>query len=227
MAFGRRKWAGCVRDDMMRQRTSQILFNYWNEVRGRRMAPRRFEIEPARITGILTETFILERLAASSYCFRLAGTRICDQFAQDLRHHNLLDVVAPGDRLVMEDRLETIAAHGAVGLFEFETRTGGRTGRCEMIVLPLTDARDLVTRFLGAMSPIGTDSWLGDGAMSLGSLVRNELIWPEGRPYPLIERGRKAPVFRPMLPPSRVVKANEREFRVFDGGRANDPRAER
>jgi len=30
-----------------------------------------------------------------------------------------------------------------------------------------------------------------------------------------------------MLPPSRVVKANEREFRVFDGGRANDPRAER
>jgi len=77
------------------------------------------------------------------------------------------------------------------------------------------------------MSPIGTDSWLGDGAMSLGSLVRNELIWPEGRPYPLIERGRMAPVFRPMLPPSRVVKANEREFRVFDGGRANDPRAER
>ena len=46
----------------MQQRTNQILFAYWNDVRGERLAPRRFEIEPARIATILPETFILERL---------------------------------------------------------------------------------------------------------------------------------------------------------------------
>lgn len=208
----------------MRQRTSQILFKYWNEVRSGRLAPRRFEIEPAGISPILSETFILERQDPSTYRFRLAGTRICDQFAQELRNRNLLDVVAPIDRLILEDRLGVIAAHGAVGVLEFETQTGEHKGRCEVLLLPLTDARGTITRFLGAMSPMDPGSWLGTGAMSLKSLVRDELVWPDGRPYPLIERGRQPPPFRPMLPVSRVVRANEREFRVYDGGRAGAPR---
>lgn len=211
----------------MRQRTSQILFDYWNEVRGRRLAPRRFEIEPARIAAILPETFILERQNAFTCCFRLAGTRICDQFAQELRNRNLFDVVPYADRFALEDRLGVIAAHGAVGLFEFETLTADRIGRCEILILPLTDARDTITRFLGAMSPMDAGAWLGTGAMSLRSLIRNELIWPNGRPYPLIERGRMRPPFRPMLPVSRVVRANEREFRVFDGGRSDPPGTDR
>lgn len=211
----------------MRQRTSQILFKYWNEVRGGRLAPRRFEIEPACITAILPETFILERQDDSSYCFRLAGTRICDQFAQELRNRNLLEVIALTDRLTLEDRLGVIARHGAAGLFEFETLTGDRTGRCEMLILPLTDARDMITRFIGAMSPMDAGSWLGNGAMSLRSLIRNELVWPDGRPYPLIERSRMPPPFRRMLPVSRVVKVNERKFRVFDGGRVDAPRTDR
>jgi hypothetical protein len=209
----------------MQQHTSQILYGYWNEVRGPRVAPRRFEIEPSRITSILPETFILERQGAASYCFRLAGTRICDQFAQELRNRDVLDVVPALARLTLEDRLGVIAAQGAVGVFEFETVAGDCVGRCEMIVLPLTDARDMVTRFLGAISPI-RGNWLGTGALSLRALVRDELIWPDGRPYPLLERGRMAPVFRPTLPTSRVVKANEREFRVFDGGLARLPRTD-
>lgn len=211
----------------MRQRTSQLLYGYWNEVRGRRVAPRRFEIEPARITSILPETFVLERQGNSIYCFRLAGTRICEQFAQELRNSNLLDLVPPIDRTIVEDRLGVIATQGAVGVFEFETATGDQAGRCEMIVLPLTDARDMVTRFLGALTPIGGTSWLGTGGLKLRALVRDELVWPDGRPYPLIERGRMAPVFRPPQTVARVVRANEREFRVFDGGLAGAPRPHR
>ena len=75
----------------MKQKTSQILFAYWNEVRGSRVAPRRFEIEPSRISEILPETFILERLDRETYRFRLAGTRICEEFGQELRGTNFLD----------------------------------------------------------------------------------------------------------------------------------------
>lgn len=207
----------------MRQRTSQVLFSYWNEVRGDRMAPRRFEIEPARIATILSETFILERQSASDYCFRLAGTRICEHFDQELRNRNLLDMVAYADRLVLEDRLATVVAQGAVGRFEFETLAGEHRGRCEMLLLPLTDTRDTVTRLLGAMSLIDAGDWLRVGAMSLKSIVRSELVWPDGRPYPLIERGGMRTPFRPLHPVARIVKANEREFRVFEGGRSDPP----
>ena len=46
---------------LMKNRTSQILFAYWNEARQGRVAPRRLDIEPARIAGILSETMILEQ----------------------------------------------------------------------------------------------------------------------------------------------------------------------
>ena len=68
-----------ARTGVMKQSTIQVLFGYWNEVRGERLAPRRFEIEPARIATILPETFILERLDSETFPYRLAGTKICDR----------------------------------------------------------------------------------------------------------------------------------------------------
>src|SRR5947209_8169807 len=76
----------------MKQRTSQIIYRYWNEVRGTRLAPTRLEIEPGRIAEVLSETFILENTDTGSYVFRLAGTRICDQFGHELRGRSFLDM---------------------------------------------------------------------------------------------------------------------------------------
>ena len=75
----------------MKQTTLQTLYSYWNEVRAGRIAPRRLEIEPSRIAGILSETFMLERIDASTYQFRLAGTRLCELFGYELRGTNFLD----------------------------------------------------------------------------------------------------------------------------------------
>ncbi|WP_372930848.1 PAS domain-containing protein, partial [Methyloceanibacter sp.] len=44
----------------MQQPTSKQLFAYWDHIRNGRIAPRRFEIEPAKIANILRETFIAE-----------------------------------------------------------------------------------------------------------------------------------------------------------------------
>ena len=62
----------------MQQKTLQTLYSYWNEVRAGRLAPQRLEIEPSRIAGILSETFMLERIDAASYQYRLAGTRLSE-----------------------------------------------------------------------------------------------------------------------------------------------------
>ena len=75
----------------MQQPTSRQLYAYWDRVRNGRVAPRRFEIEPAKIATILPETFIVEDAGMLGYRFRLAGTKICEHFGRELRGADLLD----------------------------------------------------------------------------------------------------------------------------------------
>ena len=85
----------------MKQKTTQILDAYWNELRAGRLAPKRLEIEPSRIGSILAETFMLERAGASLYRYRLAGTRLCEIFGSELRGTNLLDGWSGSDRAAL------------------------------------------------------------------------------------------------------------------------------
>ncbi|MGE5511597.1 MAG: PAS domain-containing protein [Bacteroidota bacterium] len=208
----------------MKQRTNQILYSYWNEVRGNRIAPRRFDIEPARIAAILPETFILEHNGAASFRFRLAGTRICEQFGHELRHRNFLDLIPGVERYTLEYELGIVALRAAVSLSEFEiSLRSGDSARCEVLILPLADPRDAVTRFLGAMSCSGTHDRLDPFPIAIRSLIRHELIWPDGRPQLPYERAHRQPPLPPHTSPSRIVKAQRRQFLVFEGGRSDSP----
>ena len=80
------------------QKTLQTLYGYWNEVRAGRLAPQRLEIEPSQIAGILSETFMLERIDAATYQYRLAGTRLCEMFGSELRGKNFLEGWSEPDR---------------------------------------------------------------------------------------------------------------------------------
>jgi hypothetical protein len=67
----------------MQQPTSRQLYAYWDRVRNGRVAPRRSEVEPAKIAALLPETFIAECAGMLGYRFRLAGTK--RQFGRELR----------------------------------------------------------------------------------------------------------------------------------------------
>ena len=92
----------------MKQRSLQILYKYWNGVRAGRIAPRRLEIEPARIAGILAETFMLERITAAEFQFRLAGSRLCELFGSELRGTDFLDGWNAADRDLLERQLAAV-----------------------------------------------------------------------------------------------------------------------
>jgi hypothetical protein len=74
----------------MQQPTRLQLYAYWDRVRNGRFAPRRFEVEPAKIAALLPETFIAEGAGLLGCRFRLAGTKICEQFGRELRGADLL-----------------------------------------------------------------------------------------------------------------------------------------
>jgi hypothetical protein len=203
----------------MKQQTTRILYNYWNEVRRQRLAPMRFEIEPSAISGILSETFILERDDAGRYPFRLAGTRICEQFGQELRGRDI-GWLAGGMAQPLGRIMEAVTREGGVAVIETEAAsTDGQAVVFEVIVLPLVHPTSEVTRYLGAVSAIQPPDWLGHEMLEPTGLVGHEIIWPDGRPHTVAEKMPNQLPFSPLLASARVVRSERRQFRILDGGR--------
>jgi hypothetical protein len=230
----------------MKQRTSQILFAYWNEARAGRIAPRRFEIEPSRIGSILSETFILERTCTTDrtapnpklpelkpvYRYRLAGTKLCENFGEDFRGRNFLDDWNLDDRAILEQALTGMSERGGVCVVTFEVATKPGQPRSpssrkrvafEALMLPLVHTNDSLDRFLGCMSPIDEPGWLGSERLTDKSLLRCELIWPDGRPFPVVEKTRHQTPFLAEIRNARLVRSERRQFRVYDGGLSKSP----
>lgn len=206
----------------MKHRTTQILYTYWNEVRAGRIAPRRLDIEPSRIAGILPDTFMLEHLDAATYQYRLAGTRVCELFGRELRGSNFLDGWGVADRLALARRLSTMREQGGVVVLEILAgNDAGHRIDLEVVLLPLVHIGTQVGgRILGAMSTAASPHWLGNNRLDTKRLQREELIWPDGRPHSVLERsGRQAP-FLPAVMSGRLVRDQRRNFRVLQGGRS-------
>ena len=207
----------------MKVKTSQQLFAYWNELRGGRLAPRRFEIEPSAIAAILPDTFILEREGRHDYMFRLAGTRICDYFGKEFRGRNLLDLWTPEDREVVIRVLESVTRDGGVGVIGFMANsTGGSAAGYEMLLLPLVHTGQTISRVLGSIAPLSPGLHFAHepiGSIELGAF---EVIWPDGRPHALLARTTAPSPFLRDTGTSRVVRSERRSFRVYDGGRKDE-----
>lgn len=209
----------------MKNKTSQILFAYWNEVRGKRIAPRRFEIEPARIGSILPETFILERVEASSYRFRLAGTRIFECFGVEFRGADFVSIWQGVDRDLVTHDLAAVSGQGAVITLEFEGSTvDRRRATFEAILLPLVHTGQVIDRVVGAISCASPPSWTGSARLDDRRLLGHETIWPDGRPHAVLASGDRQAPFKPQTRAARLVRQDRRQFRVYDGGLANRDR---
>jgi hypothetical protein len=203
----------------MQQRATQSLFAYWNGVRGGRVAPRRFEIEPSRIADLLADTFILERIDTEHFRFRLAGTRICDLLGPALRSSDFLEPWRDDDREVLQHMFHGMATQGGVGLLVAEAKDdAGMVMQFEILLLPLLHTREVADRFLGCMVPLNSVQRDGLEHLTLSRLVSHELIWPDGRPHDVIEKVDRQVPFLPHIRTARIVRSERRQFRVYDGG---------
>jgi hypothetical protein len=205
----------------MKQKTIQALYAYWNELRAGRLAPRRLDIEPSRISAVLPETFMLERTSQSTFHYRLAGTRLCEIFRTELRGTDFLSGWTAEDRAMVVADLKSTCDQGAVTLLRLEavSDTAHRL-ELEVIMLPLSHPDNVLDRVIGAMSPLASPHWLGFERLASKRLLHHELIWPDGRPRALLDRAGQQPPFQPAPPSVRTVRNARRLFRVFEGGRA-------
>ena len=205
--------------DIMRQAITKTLYAYWNDVRGSRLAPKRFEIEPSQIAGILPDTFILERVDATTARFRLAGTRICESFGAEFRGVNFFDLFGDEDRLTLLRQFSVVARQGAGCDFVLSAESEtGKSAQFEVLLLPLIHTRETVDRFLGSMAPVDRQPWLGSEQLSKSRIVSLELVWPDGRSHAMIDQANRQTPFMPHMREARIVRSDRRQFRVYDGG---------
>ena len=122
----------------MKQSTNETLYAYWNGVRQNRPAPRRFEIEPSHIAGILPNTFILERVDSETFRYRLAGTALGDMFRTELRDTNFIGNFDEESQAAVERLLASVTLHYGAGVIIFDMHLAdGRTLALEALLLPL------------------------------------------------------------------------------------------
>lgn len=203
----------------MKHTTTQNLYAYWNAMRGKRPAPRRFEIEPAQIADILPDTFILERIDSETFRFRLAGTRICEHFGTELRGSNFLDPWNDTDHLAVSRLLVNVSLQSAAGLLTIEAdNERGENVPFEVLLLPLVHTRDSVDRVLGSISPLATPDWLGQERLDIRRLVHADTLWPDGRPNNDADRTSRQSPFAAHVRNARIVRSERRQFRVYEGG---------
>jgi hypothetical protein len=210
----------CTRKATMKNRASKQLYSYWNEVRGDRLAPRRFEIEPARLAGLLPDAFILERIGDMDIRYRLAGTRVIERFGKEFRGSSFFEGCSLTDRSIIADLFRGMISHGRGVLLDVtSTAATGDEVTHECLILPLVHMHDVVDRFVGTFSVADPPDWLGDHALPTWSLSAHTAVDPAGPRAEVLAFPQPA-VVDPHIRTARIVRAQHRSFRVYDGGLA-------
>jgi hypothetical protein len=190
----------------MQQPTSRQLYAYWDRVRNGRVAPRRFEIEPAKIAPLLPETFIVEGAGRLGSRFRLAGTKICEQFGRELRGADFLSLWGVSDREAVSSLLRNIFSDAAAGYGHFRSRTGSnREAHFEFLLLPLLHAGETINRILGSITAIDPPFWLGTEPLEHQEILELNLHWPDGAPAFMAKEG------------AQIISLAQRRFRLLAG----------
>ena len=211
----------------MKHKTTHTLYAYWNEIRGQRVAPSRFEIEPSRIAAILPDTFILDCGEPRSYRFRLAGTRMSSLLGRDIRDTGFLDLFHSSDHGTLSHVLQHAIDLAPASLLTTVPSAAATTEAApdptmhiEILLLPLFHTTNAVTRMVGCAVPlepliVGRSAFTG-----LQTLAHHDTIWPDGRPHAVLETMHRQAPFAPEHRGGRIVASDRRRFRVFDGGKS-------
>jgi hypothetical protein len=146
----------------MKRAVTRKLFDYWNALRGARLAPGRDEIEPGAIRACLADTFLLPFDPLRGYPVRLAGSALCTLFGRELKGASFLALWPGNEKERLADLLRSLVREQA-GLVAGATGVnaeGDRTG-LELILLPLAGRGVHSARLIGALGAIDQPYWTG------------------------------------------------------------------
>ena len=128
---------------------------YWHRLRGGRGIPRRSDVDPRQMRGVLDHTLILERIAPGVARVRIAGQHIRAITGQEARGLPLSVLFEAGARDALAGQLERVFSDPAIVSLPIVAE--GPTGpvKAELLMLPLLSEQGRVSRALGGISTFG------------------------------------------------------------------------
>lgn len=190
----------------MKHPASRRLYAYWDELRGKRPAPERAEIEPGAIRQILSDAFILALDHAAGFPFRLAGTRMCALFCCELKGQPFLSLWDETGRSTVRDLFSILIDESVGTVAGVSAATAqGEAIDLELLLLPLSATRPSLARAIGIMAPLSVPPWIG--------------INPVG-PLTLRSHRHIGTAIEKRLLPRFLTPRSRRGFVVYDGGRS-------
>lgn len=131
------------------------LLNYWERLRGGRIAPMRSEIDPREIRNALEYTFILEQTKLGQIRFRLAGSKLGDLLGMELRGMPAYALIAPESRDNFTDILTEVLADPKIIHLQLVNQPEGLgEHKAQMLLLPMRNDAGKINRILGCISSI-------------------------------------------------------------------------
>ncbi len=133
---------------------------YWTALRRGDDVPNRSQIDPRGLENILSQTFILERVAPGIARFRLAGQKVNEMAGMEVRGMPITAFFTPDARKQMSAALEHMFEAPAIVEIEMQTEASRMRGRREarMLLLPLRSDLGDVSRALGVFVSEGNPS---------------------------------------------------------------------
>lgn len=143
--------AGC--SSKMSDQIILDLMSYWEGLRAGRIVPARAEIDPRAIKPALENTFILEKVRNGGPRIRLAGTKVCDLLAMELRGMPARSLIVQDNREEFETILNDVLWAPQIVELDIEAQDkDGREHRARMLLLPLKDHEGETSRVIGCVS---------------------------------------------------------------------------
>lgn len=126
---------------------------YWTALRDGNSIPKRSDVDPRGLENLLHCSFIVESVAPGVARFRLAGRQIAEITGMEVRGMPLTALFTPLSRNAVSAALTEVFEMPAIAEFVLssETRIARPQFEAHMVLLPLKDDFDRVTRSLGVI----------------------------------------------------------------------------
>lgn len=132
---------------------TEILIGYWRSLSVRGATPSRQAFDPAQVSELLPQIFMLE-LGSGALPFRLAGEFLIDLHGKPLRGRDFQTLFSPmGRRVVTQAALSMLNTPDVAVLAAEGFSAEGRSVGLEIALAPLAGAEGRVERLLGLYQP--------------------------------------------------------------------------
>ena len=131
---------------------------YWHALRGRRIVPRRAEVDPRGIESALEYAFILEQVAPGIGRLRIAGGHLVDLLGMEVRGMPLTAFFQPEARRALAECLVQVCNAPATARLSFQAETGiGKPPlEARLLLLPMRGESGEISRVLGCLDSSGS-----------------------------------------------------------------------